>query len=318
MTKSPHLHTRFHPVSPRARSPIGSKPATPPIPLALPQLLDAKQQPKQEAPVESINLPEEKKDPTPVASPSTRRRSTSSQWPGKLQLVSSSTTTVQQSSSNAEPATHDEHYQKPRRSVVKSKIKDLLVSTGRKVSGNSVALENPARPDASSVQASEIKESVSDLDPIDQKHLPHLQARPDELEQVSSTDGRQSSTRASRKYSNNGEVGTSSSKVVSRKPTFDHKFAFPVEKRSSSPVKPVPTTPVRGRTRGTSSPGGRPYTVDHRFALSPSRSNSRGSRGSLTFNIKARVSPGRGLGKKDDTELFVTADIESDGSDEDH
>lgn len=314
--RSPHFVTRFHPVSPKAQSPVKSKPSTPPIPLALPQLLDAEKQANQEAPVEPIKSVEQKVEPTPVSSPLKHARSTSSQWPEKLHLVSSSTTTVQQSPSIAEPAVHDEHYQKPRRSVVKTKIRDLLTSTGRKVSGNTIASAKPTESDASSIQVSEMRGSVSDLDAIGPQHLPHLQGRPDELKQLYSTDGGQSSNHAPGKLSDNGEIGTSSSKVMSRKPTFDHKFSIPIEKRSSSPVKPAPATPVRGRTRGTSSPGGRPYSVDHRFALSPSRSNSRGSRGSLTFNIKARVSPGRGFGKKDDTELFVTANIESDGSDE--
>lgn len=106
-----------------------------------------------------------------------------------------------------------------------------------------------------------------------------------------------------------------SGKETSRSSTFSREFATPSEQKVPSPVKPAPTTPVRGRAKEAHSPGGRPYAIDQRFALSPSRSNSRGSRGSLTFNIKARVSPGRGL-RKDDTELFVTANIESDHSDE--
>lgn len=106
-----------------------------------------------------------------------------------------------------------------------------------------------------------------------------------------------------------------SGRDISRSSTFNREFAIPHERKVGSPTKPAPTTPVRGRARETHSPGGRPYAIDQRFALSPSRSNSRGSRGSLTFNIKARVSPGRGF-RKDDTELFVTANIESDHSDE--
>lgn len=110
--------------------------------------------------------------------------------------------------------------------------------------------------------------------------------------------------------------GTASVQAPTRKSPSKQHTAIPVTKRSLSPVKQNPVTPSRGR-KGAGSPGGRPFTLDHRFALSPSRSNSIGSRGSLTFNIKARVSPGRGHGK-DDTELFVTANIESDNSDESH
>lgn len=315
--KCSHLVTRFHPVSPKAQSPDRSKTTTPPIPLALPQLLDAEKHITQEThakPATSKDEDEENVTLHPAAQESAR--SASSQWPRKLQLVSSSTTTVEQSSSTAEAADRDEHNRKQSRNVVKSKIKDLLTSTERKTSGNTIELDYPSKPDAFSVQVKEMRGSVSDLDVMDPQHLPHLQAHSEELRQLYSTDGGQSLSQASKSATNKDETGTSSSKMLSRKPTFDHKFSFASDKRASSPVKTTPTTPVRGRTRGTHSPSGRPYSVDHRFALSPSRSNSRGSRGSLTFNIKARVSPGRKLGKKDDTELFVTANIESDDSDE--
>lgn len=317
--RCPHFVTRFHPVSPDAHNPVRSpimSQVTPPILLALPQFLDVEKQAMKDTSTVIDDTEENKGTSMEFPSPPTYTRPASSHWPEKLHLVSSSTTTVQQSPSIAKATDHDEHKPRQNSTVVKDKIKDLLTSAERNPSSSKAESSQTFRNEVPSVQVREMRASVSDAESIDLQYLPHLQARPDELKQLYTTDGGQSYNQPVGSATNADRTGTSSSKMLSRKPTFDRKFSLPKEKRAASPVKTGSSTPVRGRTRDDRSPGGRPYSVDHRFALSPSRSNSRGSRGSLTFNIKARVSPGRKSGKKDDTELFVTASIESDGSDE--
>ncbi|KAK5953360.1 hypothetical protein OHC33_005304 [Knufia fluminis] len=298
---SPHV-AQFHSVPPEQTNEAPPKPATPPIPLALPQFVDAEKRQQEARLEEEAATGPTEEDSQPASDLEPFQQTTSTEWPGSLRLkeVGVGTPTVQETPSFAQAAEHDEHHQKPRPSVVRTTIKDLLSATRRRVSGKNAQVQSPAagKDDSALVRESELRASIADLESIDAHHLPPLQVSPDEVAKIQSTDGTNS-------------LG----KAPSRSSTFSRKFAAPPEQKSRSPVKPTPTTPVRGRPRETHSPGGRPYAVDQRFALSPSRSNSRGSRGSLTFNIKARVSPGRGRGK-DDTELFVTANIESDGSDE--
>ena len=332
--KSSPYTAKFHPVpatsasEPRIREPpestappvpIRPVPA-PPIPLALPQLLDAEKKEKQArlleeevlAPVTEENTPdlEEVASVPSMPSPTT-------EWPGRLQVadVGASKPSTRQSTSFAEAAAQDEHYSKPRPSVVKTTIRDLLTATKRKVSGKSAKSKD--RDGEPLVQESEVRQSVDDLKEMDSKaaggRLPSLQATPDEVAKIASTDGKCLPVCAKHRSDKSSDSGTASSMTVE---SFDQKFETPAEQPSTSPVKMTTATPLRGRLR-EASPGGRPYTIDQKFKLSPARSGSRGSRGSLTFNIKARVSPGRGMGK-DDTELFVTANIESDESDEGH
>ncbi|KAK5071780.1 hypothetical protein LTR51_006261 [Lithohypha guttulata] len=277
------------------------KSATPPIALALPRLIEAERRQEQakllNPEVEASTIDNDRVD---LPLESARSFSTAIEWPGRLPMtdVGPSNPTVRQSVSYAEAAKHDEHHVKPRSSVVKTTIRDLLSATKRRVSGKSASTTKEDKVAQPIIWESEIVQSAGDLQDMTLRdvnvHLPHLQATPDEVKELQSLDG------------------TDSNKAVE---PFAHKFDVPSKTSSLSPIKPTPFTPVRGRPREAHSPGGRPYAIDHRFNLSPSRSNSRGSRGSVTFNIKARVSPGRGLGK-DDTELFVTANIESDHSDE--
>lgn len=314
-------YAKFHHVTPASRSEEPEKAATPPIPLALPQLLDAEKKEQQKLLDRVVELPrtEEVKsilglDTTPIT--------TKSEWPGRLHLadVGSSAPTVRQSTSFAQAAGHDEHYARPRPSVVKTTIRDLLSATKRRVPGKGTFKDVSAREPAmkSEVEESEIRSSVADLEPQDvDKHLPHLQAPPEEEVKIRSMDGKCLSVCAKDFSDKELDASGEESKPLSRRAALKHKIEAPSEKRSTSPVKHIAATPTRGRERVDQSPGGRPFSIDHRFNLSPSRSDSRGSHGSLTFNIKARVSPGRSNGK-DDTELFVTANIESDHSDEDH
>lgn len=338
-TPKSSLHTaRFHPVPPPPPS-VDERPrsAEPPIPLALPQIVDAERKQKQareallnqeiEVPVNEDGKPDLDLDSTPTATPAF-------EWLGRLKFneVGSSMPTVRQSTSFAEASAHDEHYSRSRPSVVKTTIRDLLSATKRKVSGKGTPASKDDKSHKSTVSESEITQSVSDLQEMDLKdidiHLPQLQATPEEVRRIHSTDGKCMSICAkdgpdeasvasgidSFKAEDIDSAAVSYKSAKSAEP-FVHKFEVPSSRHSASPVKPAQSSPVRGRLREEQSPGGRPYTIDHRFNLSPARSNSRGSRGSLTFNIRARVSPGRGLGK-DDTELFVTANIESDHSDE--
>ncbi|KAK5085127.1 hypothetical protein LTR70_008081 [Exophiala xenobiotica] len=459
--KSASHIAHFRPMSPRRSSPerLGEEQSTsaiPPIPLALPQLLEAEKRQQQarfqeelapslpqsaatehqeqearrrdhlaSAPPELVDVKEEQQDailqeevalipcrspdstkgqrlarlPENVTPPSeakeSRRASStdsnprpiSGEWPGQLRLrdVGVGTPTVQETPSVAQAAEHDEHHQKPRPSVIRTTIMDLLSATRRKVSGKGSQPQPPtnAKDKDALVKESELRGSIADVENIDARHLPPLQATPDEVANIQSTDdldtaGTNSISKAPSRSSTSSRrpvgpperkirgmtlsdrdsdtagsqsIGTgpsrsstfsrklpvppgkrvhsltfsgqdldatstnASGKEASRSSTFSHELATPSEQKVRSPVKPAQTTPVRGRARETHSPGGRPFAIDQRFALSSSRSNSRGSRGSLTFNIKARVSPGRGL-RKDDTELFVTANIESDHSDE--
>lgn len=316
-------YAKFHHVTPassKAEEP--PKTAAPPIPLALPQLLDAEKREQQRLLDQVIELPKTDEvrsvlelDTTPIAA--------KPEWPGRLHLadVGSSSPTVRESTSFAEAAVHDEHHSRPRPSVVRTTIRDLLSATRRRVSGKGTPkdTQNKDPNEKPTVQESEIRGSVADLDLADLDiRLPYLQAPPGEEVKIRSMDGKCFSVCA-RDFSDKGfdSSGEESNKPISRRSTLKHKLEAPQEKQSISPVKQISVTPTRGRDRVDQSPAGRPYSIDQRFNLSPSRSDSRGSRGSLTFNIKARVSPGRGIGK-DDTELFVTANIESDHSDEDH
>ena len=315
----------FHHVSPGQESKETMKSGTPLIPLALPQLLDAEKKQRQARLQEQVLSVLNDEESKPEAELDSTQRAASSEWPGHLRLkeVGAGTPTVQETPSVAQAADHDEHHQKSRPSVVRATIKDLLVATRRRVSGKSTQVQTPAqdKDDGGHVRESELRGSITDLESMDAQHLSSLQPNADEVAQILSTDGTCMSKHMASLASDISDkdfaaTGTNSiGKAPSRSSTFSRKFVAPPEQKARSPVKAAPTTPVRGRTRKTHSPGGRPYAVDQRIALSPSRSNSRGSRGSLTFNIKARVSPGRGLGK-DDTELFVTANVESDGSDE--
>lgn len=294
----------------------------PPIPLALPQLLDAERKQKQERSLGMSQSPPPQEAPKRHVITDPVRRSNSAGWPGRLHVRGfADTPTTQETPSNASAAEHDEYQSKPRPSAVKNTIRGLLTTARQRGSSSKGMPQVEEKPEELLVKESEIRSSVADIDAIDVHHLPALQASPDQITKISSTDGtcfscltaETSLTQACR------AIGTDC-KTISRRSTLTKDFAPPAERvPSQSPTKPGksgPSTPVRGRPRSTRSPGGRPYSLDQRFALSPSRSKSRGSRGSLTFNIKARVSPGRGLGKRDDTELFVTANIESDESDE--
>lgn len=314
--------TKFHHVTPTSKAEDLPKTATPPIPLALPQLLDAERRQQQKLLDQVVELPKTEEVKS-ILELETTPKNTPTEWPGRLHLadVGSSVPTVRQSTSFAQAAVHDEHYAKPRPSVVKTTIRDLLSATRRRVSGKGTPKDASAVKEAlakSTVNESELRSSVAELDFQDfDKHLPHLQASPDEEVKIRSMDGKCLSICA-RDSSDKGlgSSGEDSNKPISRRSSLKHKLEAPPEKRSTSPVKQIIATPTRGRERLDQSPGGRPYSIDQRFNLSPARSDSRGSRGSLTFNIKARVSPGRGIGR-DDTELFVTANIESDHSDED-
>lgn len=296
---------------------------TPPIPLALPQLLEAEKRQGANNRPEQSNL-EERAQSSIVE---TRAKELASpEWPGQLKLRDfTDTPTTQETPSNAEPADHDEHHTKPRPSLVKNTIRGLLNATKQRVSSKTIIPQPEKKSEDFAVQESELRQSIADLPSIDSQHLPELQAAPDQIGRILSTDGKCSSSHIDRISLTQVRcaTGTGFSKVISRRPTLVSKAEHSIERGPPrSPIKAQkigPTTPIRGRTHSTHSSGGRPYSLDQKFALSPSRSKSRGSCGSFTFNIKARVSPGRGLGKRDDTELFVTANIEpddSDGSDE--
>ena len=86
--------------------------------------------------------------------------------------------------------------------------------------------------------------------------------------------------------------------------------------RSGSPLKPAPTTPVRGRPkkgRSVMSPGAPEYTMEQHFALSPgpSRSTSRASRGTVRVEIEVRESPEREAKERGEAILIVRANVEA-------
>lgn len=152
--------------------------------------------------------------------------------------------------------------------------------------------------------------------------LPDSEAATTESNAIPANDGTSPDLAASHMNLTCSDSGAAESKITTKASTFREKLKAPAERKppnTESPIKAIVATPPRGRPRHhNSSPNGRPLSVDQHFTLSPSHSGTHGSRGILTFNIKARISPGRGVGSRDDTELFVTADVESDGSDEGH
>ena len=118
---------------------------------------------------------------------------TSDPWPGHLRPkeVGVGTSTVQETPSAAQAAEHDEHYQKPRASLVRTTFKDLLSATRRKVSGRSSQAPPPndTKDGNPVVKESEIRGSIADIRNLDHQHLPQLQAAPDETARIQSTDG---------------------------------------------------------------------------------------------------------------------------------
>ena len=100
----------------------------------------------------------------------------------------------------------------------------------------------------------------------------------------------------------------------------------PRSARSGSPIKPAPSTPVRGRpskVRQSVSPRGSPYTNEQTFVLSPVPSTSR-SRASSRVRVhkvcvEMRDSPDRAARERGETVLTVRATgmVEEDGEAED-
>jgi len=316
--------------SEKGSSEAQSRTATPPIALALPQLLDAekkqKEQEQTECLVQEPQLSPQQEITQARDARNLGRPSASSGWPGRLHPRNfSDTPTTQESRSNASAAENDEHHFKSRPSVVRSTIKGLLTATRRRASSSKGTSQTDKNLEEPLVKESEIKQSVANLGAIDAQHLPQLQASPEQIINISGIDGTCFSCFTDTKSLTQVPcaLGTDG-QAMSRKSTLTKKFVQPAEPGpSKNPAQSMissksgPNTPVRGRCRSAHSPGGRRYSLDQRSALSPSRSNSPGSRSSLTFNIRARVSPGRGLGKNDDTELFVTANVGSDEGESD-
>ena len=265
--KSASHIAHFRPMSPGRSSPerLGEEQSTsaiPPIPLALPQLLEAEKRQQQarfqeelapslpqsaatehqeqearlrdhlaSAPPELVDVKEEQQDamlqeevalipcPSPdstkgqrlarlpenVTPPSEMKaswrasstdsipRPVSGEWPGQLRLrdVGVGTPTVQETPSFAEAAERDEHHQKPRPSVIRTTIMDLLSATRRKVSGKGSQPQPPinGKDKDALVKESELRGSIADLENIDPRHLPPLQATPDKVANIQSTDG---------------------------------------------------------------------------------------------------------------------------------
>ena len=311
-------YAKFHNVTPVSRSEHTTKPITPPIPLALPQLLDAEKREQLKLVDRLVELsPSEEIEP--MTATKIMHFPATTEWPGHLRIVDvgQGHPTVRESSSFAEAAQADEHQIKQRPSIVKSTIRDLLSATKRRVSGKSARKDGSMKENAIGEQAYKPKFHEADSTQVDTQESTE-QPVPKAETHIGSLDGKLSSFNANDLPTKIlDSLGEDATQALTRKSSLKPRLIAPSETRSISPKKQAPLTPIRGRNRLDHSPGGRPLALDQRFNLSPSRSNSRGSRGSLTFNIKARVSPGRGNGK-DDTELFVTANIESDHSDEEN
>lgn len=189
---SPNI-ARFHPVSPERKSEEPPKLATPPIPLALPQLLDAEKRQQQARLQEEATLAPKDDGTNTLPDLDPVRRASSIELPGCLSLkeVGAGTPTVQETPSFVQPAEYDEHHQKPRPSVVRTTIKDILSATKRRVSGKSTQALTPAidKDDGALVRESELRGSILDLESMDARHLPPLQATPEEVAKVQSIDG---------------------------------------------------------------------------------------------------------------------------------
>lgn len=141
----------------------------------------------------NMTPPPGEEESEPVSDVDPVPRASSGEWPSQLRLrdVGVGTPTVQETPSFAQAAERDEHQQKPRPSVVRTTIKDLLSATRRKVSGKSSQAQPPTdgKDKAALVRESELRGSIADLENIDAQHLPPLQATPDEVANIQSTDG---------------------------------------------------------------------------------------------------------------------------------
>lgn len=212
-SKSGSHTAHFRPASPRQQSPKQlmsgerSTPATPPISLALPQLLEAEKAHEQarlpenvtppskteESQRPSVTDPEPEPEPEPDPDLDLVSRASTADWLGQLGIkeVGVGTPTVQETPSFAQAAEKDEHYQKPRPSVIKTTIRDLLTATRRRVSGRNSQAQPPPddRDNDLLVRESKLRGSIADLETVDAQHLPPLQATPDEVANILSSDG---------------------------------------------------------------------------------------------------------------------------------
>lgn len=176
---------RYHPGKEEILHPVKG-----PIPLALPQLLDAERGHSRNVSAAETSM---KNDKTPDFDEHQSKPSHVEEWPGHLRFADPGTSqpTTEQVSVTAHTAEHDEHHTKPRASVVRSTIRDLLSATKRRVSGKS-SQNKPVTDEAQLVTVGDAEASIIDLDSVEASQLPELKPNIAQDNSILSGDGKSS------------------------------------------------------------------------------------------------------------------------------
>ena len=264
-----------------------------------------------------------KEQTTPTRSPETGSRRTSISWLNKSRLLnkgSSATPQTNEGASEVAPR-RDENYQLTRPSIVKSKVQELLKRDEEEQIRRQSVQERKSRPStrrSTMVQERELAVSAPETFEMKAALLPPLQvpaqeeaelmATPWEMAWKSSLQGQGKTATA--------EPDTQVNRSWAEKEVLSISKSQPQAgtSRSGSPIKPTPSTPVRGRrekTRQSLSARGSPYTREQAFVLSPvpSRSPSRGSSRVRVqrVEVEMRDSPEREARERGESILIVRA-----------
>ena len=166
-----------------------SHPVKGPIPLALPQLLDAERIHSRDVSTDKIVDTEEQ---AITRKGSLYKPASIDQWPGHLRFIDpgTSTPTIEQTSVTAHTAEHDEHHTKPRASIVKSTIRDLLSATKRRVSGKASQNKAAVEVEAPLVTVHDAKASIVDHGTIESSSLPQVQPMTTQEPVIGTNDGK--------------------------------------------------------------------------------------------------------------------------------
>ena len=259
---------------------------------------------------------------TPTRSPETSSRHTSMNWLNKSRLLNKSSSAPPQTDEVAAEATsrRDENHPLTRPSIVKSKVQELLKRDEEEQIRRKFEQERKSRPPtrrSTMVQDRELAVSAPETSEMKAALLPPLQVPAQEEAESMATPLEMAWRRS---FQGQGKSAAEPGTPVNR--SWAEKEVLSISKpqpqagpsRSGSPIKPIPSTPVRGRrekTRQSLSARGSPYTREQAFVLSPvpSRSPSRGSSRVRVHRVEVemRDSPEREARERGESILIVRA-----------
>lgn len=252
-------------------------------------------------------------------------RKTSISWPFKWKPFSKGSSAPPRTNEDTVNATpKDERRPLARPSIVKSKVQELLKRDEQEQDRRQADLEHktkqPSRRPSRVIQ-SELGNGVPDPPGLKPARLPPLQVPVQEQAEMIAaplypTDASSTSVKGKMaKLEDSTEtIKTPIHRSWAEKEVLNVSQPQPPSgpARSGSPLKPAPSTPIRGRSAkmGQSlSPRGSPYTTEHAFVLSPvpSRSPSRASGRAHVHKVEVemRDSPEREARERGDKIMFV-------------